>query len=112
MARVVPIGLARMTTGAPSGPSIEETRRTSDIEEDCLALTLQEDVESELALGLGHRDEGGRPLRRADVAVSGRQRPCVERDDAERAVRRGRAAAEAAEALVSAGGGAARVVGV
>src|ERR1700759_2772247 len=68
MARVVPMGLARISTGAPSGPSIEETKRTSDIEEDCLALTLQEDVEPELTLGLGHRDERGPPLRRADGA--------------------------------------------
>src|SRR5690349_6132477 len=141
---VVPIGLARISTGAPSGPSSEETSRISDIEEDCLALTLQEDVEPELALGLGHRDERGPPLRRADgaqhrvrgvggrlvgevhagdhaveqaaredrhvqvrrldVAVGGRQRTWLERDDAVRAVRSGGAAAEAAEALVSAGG--------
>ena len=46
----------------------EGTRRTSDIEEDCLALTLEEDVEPELALRLGHRDERGPPSGRANGA--------------------------------------------
>src|SRR5208282_3057913 len=55
----VPIGLARMTTGAPSGPSRQAARRTSDIEEDRLAVTLQPDVEPELPVRLGHRDERG-----------------------------------------------------
>ena len=51
-------------------------------------------------------------VRRLDAAVGAGQRPGLERDDAVRAVRRGRAPAEAAEALVAARGGPARVVGM
>src|ERR1700691_4939563 len=57
-----------MTTGASSGPSSEETRRTSDIEENRLALTLQPDVEPELPFRLGHGDERGPPRLRRDGA--------------------------------------------
>src|SRR5271166_810197 len=137
---------------ASSGPSIEAASRTSDVEEDGLAVTLQADVEPELPVRLGRRDERGPPrvgangaqhrvggvggllvgevhpghhaveqaareyrhvqVRRLDAAFGGGQRTGLERDNAVRAVRRGRAPAEAAEALVSARRGAARVVGV
>src|SRR5487761_1284544 len=54
---LVPIEQPSATTGAPAGPSSEAARRSSDIEEDRLALALQPDVEPQHRAGLSHGDE-------------------------------------------------------